>query len=273
MLYGFCFFSTPGTLSDLLEARAGTPQPRTDPTHLPRDAQQRPQHPYSTGDSNMLDNVNINVNINVNAPDGAGLSPEQPAKHSLTHVPPRPGMPARCRRRLTHRGARREPARCVQLCSRRLPLVCAIAGSTQATGQDGQARADGALAGQAVGADGALPLRLDRHMHRPTLSPGSFAARRRCTTQQPAAAPSGEGCPASPTRPRGRRSSRARRPCPPRCCRSFAAPSPPSPPPPPPPPPLQPPQPPPRDGAAAARCGLLTQAAGGGRRSSEADGG
>ena len=38
MLYGFCFFSTPGTLSELLEAHAGTPQPRTDPAHLPRDA-------------------------------------------------------------------------------------------------------------------------------------------------------------------------------------------------------------------------------------------
>ena len=61
MLYGFCFFSTPGTLSGLLEARAGTPHLRTDPARLPRDAQQRPQHPYSTGDSNMLDNVNINV--------------------------------------------------------------------------------------------------------------------------------------------------------------------------------------------------------------------
>ena len=122
MLYGFCFFSTPGTLSGLLEARAGTPHPRTDPARLPRDAQQRPQHPYSTGDSNMLDNVNINVNINVNAPDGAGPSPEQPAKHSPTHVPPRPDMPARCRSRVVHRGAHREPARCVQLCSPRGPL-------------------------------------------------------------------------------------------------------------------------------------------------------
>ena len=61
---------------------------------------------YSTGDSNMLDNVNINVNINVNAPDGAGLSPGQPSAQPPTHVPPRPDMPARCRSRVAHRGAR-----------------------------------------------------------------------------------------------------------------------------------------------------------------------
>jgi hypothetical protein len=128
MLTRFCFFFTPGTLSDLLEARAGTPQPRTDPACLPRDAQHRPQHPYSTGDSNMLDNVSINVNINVNAPAGAGPSPEQPTKHSPTHVPPRPDMPARYRSRLAHRGARREPPPCMQLCSPRCAVCRPCAG-------------------------------------------------------------------------------------------------------------------------------------------------
>eukprot|EP00966_Prymnesium_polylepis_P067685 1572382-Prymnesium_polylepis.1 len=54
MLYGFCFFSTRGTLSDLLEARAGMPHPRTDPARLPHDAQQRPQYPYTSSDSNLL---------------------------------------------------------------------------------------------------------------------------------------------------------------------------------------------------------------------------
>eukprot|EP00966_Prymnesium_polylepis_P269150 6217681-Prymnesium_polylepis.2 len=86
MLYGFLFFFTPGTQPDLLEARAGTPQPRTDPTQ-PRGAQHRPQHPYSTGDSNQLENANINVNINVNAPDGAGLSPEQPSSQARAASP------------------------------------------------------------------------------------------------------------------------------------------------------------------------------------------
>eukprot|EP00966_Prymnesium_polylepis_P226863 5248782-Prymnesium_polylepis.1 len=94
MLIGCCAcIWARGTQNDLLDARAGTPQPRTDPTHLPRDAQHRPKHPYTSGDSNLLDNVNIIVNINVNAPAGAGAagpSPKQPTKHSPTHVPPRP---------------------------------------------------------------------------------------------------------------------------------------------------------------------------------------
>eukprot|EP00966_Prymnesium_polylepis_P143990 3324320-Prymnesium_polylepis.1 len=81
MLTRFCFVFNAGTQPDLLEARAGTPHPRTDPTHLPRDAQHRPQYPYSTGDSNLLENVNINVNV----PVGTGPSPEQPTKHSPTH--------------------------------------------------------------------------------------------------------------------------------------------------------------------------------------------
>jgi hypothetical protein len=105
-LSGFWPRAARGTRQGLLEARTGTPQPRTDPTHLPRDAQHRPQHPYSTGDSNQLDNVNINVNINVNAPDGAGPSPEQPSAQPPTHARPRPDMPAHYRSRRTHRGAR-----------------------------------------------------------------------------------------------------------------------------------------------------------------------
>ena len=77
------------------QARARTP-----PLHLPRDAQHRPQHPYSTGDSNQLDNVNINVKINVNAPDGVGPSPEQPSAQPPPHARLRPDMPAHYRSRL-----------------------------------------------------------------------------------------------------------------------------------------------------------------------------
>eukprot|EP00966_Prymnesium_polylepis_P305455 7058684-Prymnesium_polylepis.1 len=74
------------------------------------------------------------VNINVNAPDGAGPGSEQPSAQLPTHVRPRPDMPAHCRSRLTHRGARREPPAlrrtqrasspppCVQVCSPRGPL-------------------------------------------------------------------------------------------------------------------------------------------------------
>jgi hypothetical protein len=136
-------FFAPGTQPDLLEARAGTPHPRTDPAHLPHDAQHRPQHPYSTGDSNQLDNVDINVNIDVNAPDGAGPSPEQPTKHSPTHVPPRPDMLARRLHAdaaaLRSTAARTESLRATVLTSR---PAAPSAGPAQPSGQDGEDKSD-----------------------------------------------------------------------------------------------------------------------------------
>eukprot|EP00966_Prymnesium_polylepis_P106427 2464676-Prymnesium_polylepis.1 len=71
-----------------------------------------------------------------------------PSAQPPTHVI----MPAHCRSRLTHRGARREPARCVHgacKCANFAACLRHCSSSTQASGQDGQARADGALAGQA----------------------------------------------------------------------------------------------------------------------------